>query len=166
MDFYTKLPQNKKEFILFLAIISIISVNVIAPIITCLEIGFSFQSWLSVIKILPILWPSVIAIVLITYKLAEWLTLKLVKHGDSFSAVITLNILCSVLIISIPLTIVGTWIGTKSLSMDPIKSFFYIWPRNVTIAFIIEAFIAQPIARQIMVILHNQIPQQCRQTIN
>lgn len=40
MDFYMKLPRSKKEFALFMAIISIISVNIIAPLITCFELGF------------------------------------------------------------------------------------------------------------------------------
>ena len=35
MDFYMKLPRNKKEFALFMGVISIISVNIIAPLITC-----------------------------------------------------------------------------------------------------------------------------------
>ncbi len=154
MDFITKLPQNNKEFILFLSVISIISVNIIAPLITCLEIGFSLQNWVTVLKILPILWPSVIAVVLITYKPSEWLTSKLIKPGDSFRAVITINILCSVFLISILLTVIGTWIGTRSITITPIRNFIYIWPRNMTIAFMIEALIAQPIARRVMVLVH------------
>ena len=156
MDFYTKLPQNKKEFALFLAVISVISVNIIAPIITCLEIGFSVRNWFKVIRILPMLWPSVIAVVLITYKPAEWLTSKIITQGDSFRAVITINILCSVFFISILLTIIGSWIGTKSISMEPFRNFVHIWPRNIAIAFAVEALIAQPIARQVMVLIHNR----------
>lgn len=40
MKFYMNLPRNKKEFALFMAVVSIISVNIIAPLITCFEIGF------------------------------------------------------------------------------------------------------------------------------
>ncbi len=156
MDFYTKLPRNKKEFIIFLAAISIISLNIIAPIITCLEVGFSIQNWINVMKKLPLLWPSVIIVVLLTYKPAEWLTSKVVKREDSFNAVITINTLCSVLCISIPLTIIGTWIGTEKLSIDPIMNFIYIWPRNVTISFLVESLIAQPTAIFIMTRIHIQ----------
>ncbi|MCC4411540.1 hypothetical protein LMB83_05720 [Limosilactobacillus reuteri] len=42
-DFYLKLPQNRNEFVLFLLIVSIISVNIIAPIIGMLETGFTIQ---------------------------------------------------------------------------------------------------------------------------
>lgn len=41
MLFRMKLPQNKKETVLFMFLISIISVNIIAPVITGFEIGFS-----------------------------------------------------------------------------------------------------------------------------
>ncbi len=156
MDFYTKLPQNRREFSLFLIIISLISVNLIAPLITFLELGFTAQNWLYVLKKLPILWPSVIAVVLLTYKPAEWLTLKLTKPGDSFKAMITINILCSVFLISIPLTVIGSWIGAGTISTEPLHNFIYKWPRNIAVAFMIESLIAQPAAMQIMVLIHNK----------
>ena len=40
MEFYMKLPRSKKEFALFMGIVSIISVNIIAPLITFFEAGF------------------------------------------------------------------------------------------------------------------------------
>jgi hypothetical protein len=40
MDFHMKLPRRKREFVLFMAIISVVSVNIIAPLITCFELGF------------------------------------------------------------------------------------------------------------------------------
>jgi hypothetical protein len=39
--------------------------------------------------IMPILWPCVIATVLVTYKPAAFLTSKLTQEGDSFHAVVT-----------------------------------------------------------------------------
>lgn len=71
MDFYMKLPRSKKEFALFMGIISIISVNIIAPLITCFEAGFHLYVWQDVLTVLPLIWLSVIAIVLITYIPAE-----------------------------------------------------------------------------------------------
>ena len=56
MEFYKKLPRNKKEFVLFMAVISIISVNIIAPLITCLEVGFHMNVWVSAIKVIPFIW--------------------------------------------------------------------------------------------------------------
>ena len=84
MDFYMKLPRNKKEFALFMAVISVISVNIIAPLITCFEIGFRLDVWAEAIKIIPFIWITVIALVLLTYKPASWLTGKIVAKGRQF----------------------------------------------------------------------------------
>ena len=154
MDFYMNLPRNKKEFALFMAVISIISVNIIAPLITCFEVGFHMYVWADAIKIIPFIWISVIALVLITYKPAEWLTSRIVKEGDSFSSHIVINILCTVFLMSIFLTVIGTWIGTRQVSIEPIRMFFYKWPRNFAISFAVELFIAQPIARAVMLKIH------------
>lgn len=154
MEFYTKLPRNKKEFALFMAVISIISVNIIAPLITCFEIGFHMYVWADVLKVIPFIWVCVIALVLITYKPAEWLTAKIVKEGDSFNAHIVINILCTVLMMSVFLTVIGSWIGTRQISLAPIRMFFYKWPRNFAVSFAVESLIAQPAARFVMVKLH------------
>lgn len=157
MDFYMKLPRSKKEFALFMAVISIISVNIIAPLITCFELGFNFQVWANTLKVIPFIWIAVVAVVLITYKPAEWLTSRIVKEGDSFSSHITVNILCTVFLMSILLTVIGTWIGTRQISMEPIRLFFYKWPRNAAISFFVEACVAQPIARLVMLKLHQRL---------
>jgi len=154
MDFYMKLPRSKKEFALFMAVISIISVNIIAPLITCFEMGFQMHIWTDTLTVIPFIWIAVITIVLITYKPAEWLTSRIVKEGDSFGSHILINILCTVFLMSILLTVVGTWIGTRHISMEPIHMFFYRWPRNAAISFFVEACIAQPIARLVMLKLH------------
>ena len=154
MKFYMKLPRNKKEFILFMAVISIISVNIIAPLITCFETNFSIATWINAIKIIPFIWIFVIILVLVTYKPAEIITTKLLKKEDSFNAHIIINILCTVFLMSIFLTVIGTWIGNRNISMDPIISFFYKWPRNFAISFWVELLIAQPIARFVIEKLH------------
>lgn len=135
MDFFMKLPRNKKEFALFLAIISILSVNIIAPLITCFEVGFHLSVWADTLKVIPFIWPCVILLVLLTYQPAEWMTQKLVHKDDSFNSHIIINILCTVFLMSIFLTVIGTWIGTRHFSMDPLKTFFYKWPRNFSISF-------------------------------
>jgi hypothetical protein len=154
MEFYMNLPRNKKEFALFMAVISIISVNIIAPLIACFEAGFHMYVWADAIKIIPFIWISVIALVLITFKPAEWLTSRIVNVGDSFSSHITINILCTVFLMSIFLTVIGTWIGTRQVSMEPIRMFFFKWPRNFAISLAVELFIAQPIARGVMLKIH------------
>jgi len=154
MEFYMKLPRNKKEFTLFLAIISIISVNIIAPLITFFEVGFHLYIWADTLKVIPFIWVTVIALVLLTYKPAEWLTSRVVKEGDSFGSHIMINIIFTVFLMSIFLTIIGTWIGSRHISMEPIHMFFYKWPRNFAISFFVEACIAQPIAHLVMLKKH------------
>ena len=154
MEFYMKLPRSKKEFALFMAVISIISVNIIAPLITCFEMGFHLSVWTQALRVIPFIWLSVIALVLLTYKPAEWLTGKIIEQGDSFNAHIVVNILCTVFLMSIFLTVIGTWIGSRQISMEPIRMFFYKWPRNFAISFAVESLIAQPIARLVMLKMH------------
>ena len=151
-----KLPRRKREFALFIATISIISVMIIAPLITCFERGFSLTVWADVFTVLPFIWLAVIILVLMTYKPAEWLTRKIAHHDDSFRATITINILCTVFLLSICLTVVGTWIGSQHVSMEPITSFFYKWPRNFAISLFVELLIAQPIARFVMLKYHQR----------
>lgn len=159
MKFFMKLPRNKKEFTLFIAVISIISVNIIAPLITCFEIGFSMDTWKNVLRVIPFIWISVVCIVLITYYPAEWMTAKIVEEKDSFNAHIVVNILCTVFMMSILLTVIGTWIGSRNISMEPIRMFFYKWPRNFAISFAVESLVAQPIARFVMFKLHQRMDQ-------
>ncbi|CEJ73148.1 membrane protein [[Clostridium] sordellii] len=154
MEFYMKLPRNKKEFTLFLAIISIISVNIIAPLITCFEVGFSMKVWANTFKTMPLIWVSVIILVLLTHQPASWMKSKIIAKEDSFNAHIIVETLCTVFLMSIFLTVIGTWIGTGKISMQPIYTFFYKWPRNFAIAFAVETSIAQPIARMVMVKIH------------
>lgn len=155
MDFYMKLPRNKKELALFMGVISIISVNIIAPVITCFEAGFHLYVWADVLSILPFIWMGVILIVLLTYVPAEKMTAKIVAKEDSFHSQIIVNILCTVFMMSIFLTVIGTWIGTRSITLEPITMFFYKWPRDFAISFFVELCIAQPIARFIMLKLHS-----------
>jgi hypothetical protein len=110
--------------------------------------------WAEAIKIIPFIWMTVIALVLITYKPAGWMTGKIIEKDDSFAAHIVVNILCNVFLMSIFLTVIGTWIGNRQMSMEPIQMFFYRWPRNFAISFAVEALIAQPIARLVMLKLH------------
>lgn len=154
MEFYMKLPRSGKEFALFLGIISIISVNIIAPLITCFEAGFHMYIWADVLKVMPFIWISVVALVLITHKPAELLTNSIINKDDSFNSHIIVNTLCTVLIMSIFLTVIGTWIGTRHISMEPINMFFYKWPRNFAISLGVELCIAQPIARAVILKIH------------
>ncbi|GHU42085.1 hypothetical protein FACS1894111_05430 [Clostridia bacterium] len=149
--FYMRLPRRKREFVLFMLVISLISVNIIAPLITFSEIGTaSVEEWKNVLKILPVLWVCVVATVLITLKPTAWLTDKIIHPQDSYNAHIVVNILCSVFLMSIILTVVGTGIGEGEFDSNLWAKFFFRWPRNFGIAFGVEALIAQPIARRVL----------------
>ena len=157
MEFFMKLPRSRREFALFMAIISIISVNIIAPLITCFEMGFHLYVWADALRIIPFIWLSVIVLVLLAYKPAEWMTGRIIREGDSFNAHIIVNILCTVFLMSIFLTVMGTWIGSRRISVEPIRLFFYKWPRNFSISLAVEALIAQPVARFVMLKLHQWV---------
>ncbi|HPG86729.1 MAG TPA: hypothetical protein PLQ29_08515 [Spirochaetales bacterium] len=55
---------------------------------------------------------------------------------------------------SVFLPVIGTWIGSRSFSVEPIRMFFHKWPRNFALSLGVEALVAQPIARQVLLRLH------------
>lgn len=160
MDFYMKLPRNLKEKMLFMLIVSLISVNIIGPVISMCEMGFSWAHYLTVLPILPFIWIAVIITVLIAEKPATYLKEKITDKDDSFNTQILINTLCNVFIISALMTILGSWIGQRHIPVETFRHFFMIWPRNFGIALVIEAFIAQPIARKVMFLLHTRTDAQ------
>lgn len=158
MENETRLPRNGKEFLLFLGVISIISVNIIAPTIMAFEFGgMSKEVYMMALKTMPFIWICVVLLEgLLVGPLVEKLVAKFTKPTDSFNAHIVFNLLFSVTILSFFLTIIGTWIGTRTISLDPIRHLFLSWPRNFFIAFWVEALIAQPIARFVMRKFHEK----------
>ncbi len=156
----TRLPRNGKEFLLFLAIISILSVNIIGPLIMGFKFGFRKEVYFETLKVLPFVWICVILLVtLVANPIVSKLVPKFIEPTDGFNARVLFTILFSVTILSILLTIIGSWIGMKEISVEPIRTFFYDWPRNFFIAFWVEALIAQPIARCAMKKLHQNQAQ-------
>ncbi|MBQ6144392.1 MAG: hypothetical protein IJI81_01235 [Lactococcus sp.] len=156
MDFYMKLPRNSKEFALFLGIVAVISVNIIAPVISGFEVGFSLATWRQTLTILPVMLVAVVIFVLLTHMPAEKVAAILTEETDSFNAKITITILINVAIMSVLMTIVGAMIAMQTISLTPFQQFFYKWPRNFTIALLTEMLIAQPIARWVMPYLHKK----------
>ncbi|MDK9866131.1 MULTISPECIES: hypothetical protein [Staphylococcus] len=150
-----RLPQNGREAMLFVAIISIISVNTIGPLVMGFQFGFSLDNYLMTLTKLPFIWIAVVILVIfVANPLVGKLVAKFASKDDSFNAQILFNILFNVTILSILLTIIGTWIGTGTVNLEVFETFFYNWPRNFFIAFWIELLIAQPIARFAMKTLH------------
>lgn len=155
MHIEDRLPRNSKEGILFLLLISIISVNTIAPIIVGLERGFSKEVYLDTLKIIPFMWVIVVLLVsLVAGPIVGKVMPKFIGQTDGFNARVLLNTLLNVTVLSILLSIIGTWVGMKQISLEPFKNFLHIWPRNFGVAFGIELLVAQPIARFVMKKLH------------
>ncbi len=154
LEFQQRLPQTLKETILFIMTISVLSVNLIAPLITGLEVGFSFSHYLMILPRLPLIWLVVVILVLITQKPAAIMANYFLGHQPSFRSAMLITAICNVFLMSVVLTIVGTWIGTGQVSWAAITNFPRAWPRNYTVALVIEAGIAQPIARTLMAKLH------------
>ncbi|WP_245994823.1 hypothetical protein [Companilactobacillus furfuricola] len=145
-----KLPRTKREFALFVTIVSILSVNIIAPLITCFETGFSFHTWGQTLQVLPFIWLVVVLFVLITNSPASKVTDQILAKNDSFNARMIINCLINVLMMSVFLTVIGSWIGTRHISWSPIIQFFNKWPRNFAVSFLVEVALAQPFARFIL----------------
>lgn len=155
MHMETRLPRNAKEGILFMLIVSIISVNTIAPIIVGLERGFSKEVYFDTLKVIPIMWIIVVLLVsLVANPLVGKVMPKFTGKTDGFNARVLWNIVFHVTVLSILLTIIGNWVGLRKISLEPIRNFFQIWPRNFGVAFWIEILVAQPIARYAMKKLH------------
>lgn len=118
-----RVPQNAKEGILFLLIISIILVNTIAPIIIGFERGFSKDVYVDTLKIIPIMWMLVVLLVrLVAGTLVGKIMPKFVGQTDGFNARVLLNTLLNVTVLSICLSIIGYWVGNSSFDIEPFKT--------------------------------------------
>lgn len=150
-----RLPQSAGEGIIFMLVISFISVNTIAPIIMFMETGVSLETYVEFLKIVPVMWFIVILMVrFVAGPLIGKIMPKFQGETDGFNARFLLNIVLNVTILSLTLTIIGTWVGNREISADIFTRFFPTWFRNFGIAFWIEVIVAQPIARFVMVKIH------------
>jgi len=159
-----RLPQSPKEGILFMMIISIISVNTIAPIIMMLDQGFNIENYLKTLRIIPLLW--IIVVLLISWVVGPIVSKIMpifAAKTDGFNARILLNTFLTVTILSTFMSIVGPWVGTGKISSEPFQNFFHNWFGNFGVALWIELLIAQPIARFAMKKLHEK--QEVKQTV-
>lgn len=154
MQLFMRLPRNRREFALFLLVVSLISVNLIAPTLTCMELGFSPEAWTAAYPALAFVWILVVACVLLTKKPAEWLCNRLADKNDSYNMQILMNIVASVLLLSLLLTLLAPIVATGESLGHSAGEFIYRWPRNFGVALFVEALIAQPIARELMNRLH------------
>ena len=89
---------------------------------------------------------------------------RFLKEGDSYNAHILVNILSTVCMMSVILTIIAPWIVAGHVSLELIEYFFLRWPRNFAISFAVEALVAQPIARVVMNRLHLSLDARAERT--
>lgn len=148
--FHMRLPRDGREFLLFLLIVSLISVNIIAPLIAMMSVGFEIAVWLNVVKILPIMWIIVMVLVILTNKPARWITNKIILPTDSFNAHIIVELIFNVLLMSIILTVVGSKVAQWNAGWISPLEYIHVWPRNFAISFAVESLIAQPVAHFVM----------------
>ncbi|MDQ7862676.1 hypothetical protein RCO48_21570 [Peribacillus frigoritolerans] len=119
--------EMEKDFILFLAIISILSVNIIAPLIMGFKFGFSREVYFETLQVIPFVWICVILLVtLVVNPIVNKLVQKFIEPTDGFNARVLFTILFSVTILSILLTVIGSWIGMKRLVWRRFKRSFMI----------------------------------------
>lgn len=161
MKFFMRLPRNKREFALFLLVVSLISVNLIAPTVTCMELGFSPEAWCATYSAIAFVWVLVVACVIATKRPVEHVCAKVADENDSYNMQILLNIVISVLFLSVLLTLLAPMVATGETFGHSASEFVYRWPRNFGVALFVEALIAQPIARAVMNRYHIAHDRRC-----
>ena len=162
----TRLPRNGKEGILFGLIVSILSVNTIAPVITGLELGFSKAVYWNTLKIIPFMWIIVLLSVrFLAGPIVGRVLPRFLKPTDGFAVRVLMTIVLNVTVLSLWMSIIGTWVGMREISLHPFQNFLHIWPRNFGVAFWIEMLFAQPIARWGMKTLHARQDRQALRAV-
>lgn len=149
------LPRNNKEGLIYGIIICVLSCVFMATINIAIGMGgLSKESMIVTLKSIPFLF--VIALLLENFvvgKFAEKAVERFSASTDSFNAQILFRIFFTVIGMSIIMSIIGGIFG-KGFSIDVIKDFPKVWPRNFCMIFFWELLVAQPIARKVMRILH------------
>ena len=155
MHLEKRLPQNAKEGLLYGALISTMTVLFMTSYSVILFAGgFNQDIALSILKTLPIMWIIVMIIEPAIFgPLAEALTAKFTKPTDSFNAKILFRILFTVLGMSAAMTFIGDLVA-NGFHSEMFSSWLTNWPRNFVIVLIAESLVIQPIARFVMVKLH------------
>ena len=150
-----RLPRNGKEGLLYGTIISTLTVIFMTSFsIILIEGEFNGSVALTILKTLPIIWIIVMVIEPTIFgRIAEALVAKFTKPTDSFNAKILFRIIFTVLGMSAAMTFIGDIVG-NGFSTEIFSNWIQNWPRNFVVVLIAESLIIQPIARFVMVKLH------------
>ena len=155
MHLEKRLPHNGKEGLLYGGLISTMTVLFMTSFSAIYFAGeFNADIAWSIVKMVPIMWIIVMIIEPVIFgRLAETLTAKLTKPTDSFNAKILFRILFTVLGMSAAMTLIGDLVG-NGFHPELFSNWLANWPRNFVIVLIAESLVIQPIARFVMVKLH------------
>lgn len=151
-----RLPRNAKEGLLYGALISTMTVLFMTSFSTIYFAGtFNGEVAFAILKMIPVMWVIVMVIEPAIFgRLAETLTAKFTKPTDSFNAKILYRILFTVLGMSAAMTFIGDLAG-NGFHSDIFSNWLQYWPRNFLIVLAAESLVIQPIARLVMVKLHD-----------
>ena len=155
MHLEKRLPQTPKEGLLYGALISSMTVLFMTSFsIIYFACKFNRDIAFTILKTLPIMWIIVMIIEPAIFgRLAEALTAKFTKPTDSFNSKILFRILFTVLGMSAAMTFIGDLVG-NGFHSELFSNWLTNWPRNFVIVLIAESLVIQPLARFVMVKLH------------
>ena len=155
MQLEKRLPRNGKEGLLFGTIISTLTVIFMASFNIILGAGeFNLEIFWVIVKTLPILWVIVMIIEPAVFgRIADALVTKFTEPTDSFNSKILFRILFTVLGMSMAMTFIGEIVG-RGFTSEIFSNWLHNWPRNFVVVLIAESIVIQPIARFVMVKLH------------
>lgn len=150
-----RLPKNGKEGAIFGAIICTLSVLFIGSINMILAAGeFNGDVAMDMLLMLPIIWVIVMIIEPVAIgRFAEFCSSKFISPTDGFAARIMFRTLFTVLGMSFTMTLIGDIMG-NGFTTDIFTNFIQIWPRNFLLALFLESVVIQPLARLVMVKMH------------
>lgn len=156
MELEKRLPRNGKEGILYGTIISTMTVLFMSTYSAVYFAGeFNGEVAMTILKMVPILWIIVMIIEPAIFgRIAEALTVKFTKPEDSFNAKILYRILFTVIGMSAAMTLIGDVVG-NGFHSGLYSNWLHNWPRNFVIVLVAESLVIQPIARFVMVKLHD-----------
>ncbi|MBP1044301.1 DUF2798 domain-containing protein [Vagococcus sp. BWB3-3] len=152
-----RLPQTSKEGLLYGVVICGITAFLMASFNIYLQVKqVNMTLVVMILKAFPLFF--LIALLLETFVMhqpVEKLVRKFTEKDDSFNAVILFTVLFTVVGMSFSMTIIGDFIGHGFLiEQGFLLRFLAAWPRNFAIVLMIELLIAQPLARKVMTVLH------------
>ncbi|SFB41247.1 DUF2798 domain-containing protein [Clostridium frigidicarnis] len=149
------MPRNGKEGLIYGGVICALTCIFMATMNICINMGgVSGKAIVTSLKAFPLVF--IIAMLLemfVVGKIADKLTNIFSSPTDSFNAHILFRTFFTVIGMSIIMTIVGG-ILASGFKLEVIKEFPLGWPRNFCVVIFLELLIVQPIARNVMRIIH------------